>query len=67
MKTKKIAAGVYEIEYANKIFNIDNIETQFGWEWIVHEVVQNNDYKENVWWNTLDTLKDCKEYIKENN
>ena len=39
MKTKKLAQGWYEVTYNNKKFQIENVQTQFGWEWELKEVL----------------------------
>jgi len=38
MKTKKLAQGWYQVNYNNKKFEIENVETQFGMEWELREI-----------------------------
>ena len=41
MKTTKIVAGNYEVIYNGHKFEIMNIETMFGKEWQIYEVILN--------------------------
>jgi len=41
MKTKKICNGYYRVEHNDLIFEIRNVETHYGWEWILELVIIN--------------------------
>jgi hypothetical protein len=41
MKTTKINTGIYEVFYNGHKFQIDKIQTMFGWEWQICENILN--------------------------
>lgn len=62
MKTKRIARGYYHIDYNGRTYSIYN--SPQGWK--IYETHEASFYNGGDWWETTNTLRDAKQWIRDN-